>query len=76
MWESDRKGAALVSIPFFFRGYRKKRFVYVLLLLLFIGLKLTGVIKWSWWWVLSPLWISVAIIILLTIWFISIQGRK
>ena len=23
-----------------------------------IGLKLTGVIDWSWWWVLSPLWIS------------------
>ncbi len=30
--------AALVSVPFFFRGYRKKRFVYVLLLLLFIAL--------------------------------------
>ena len=24
----------------------------------FIVLKLTGVIAWSWWWVLSPLWIS------------------
>jgi hypothetical protein len=23
-----------------------------------IVLKLTGVIDWSWWWVLSPLWIS------------------
>jgi Transmembrane Fragile-X-F protein len=23
-----------------------------------IGLKLAGVIAWSWWWVLSPLWIS------------------
>ena len=28
------------------------------LTLLFIGLKLGGVIDWSWWWVLSPLWIS------------------
>jgi transmembrane Fragile-X-F protein len=26
--------------------------------LTFIVLKLTGVISWSWWWVLSPLWIS------------------
>jgi hypothetical protein len=25
------------------------------LTLLLIGLKLTGVIDWSWWWVLSPL---------------------
>lgn len=29
-----------------------------LLTILFIGLKLTGFIDWSWWWVLSPLWIS------------------
>lgn len=29
-----------------------------LLTILFIGLKLTGYITWSWWWVLSPLWIS------------------
>ena len=26
------------------------------LTLLFIGLKLTGFIDWSWWWVLAPLW--------------------
>jgi hypothetical protein len=24
----------------------------------FIALKLTGVVTWSWWWVLSPLWIG------------------
>jgi hypothetical protein len=28
-----------------------------LLAILFIGLKLGGVIDWSWWWVLGPLWI-------------------
>lgn len=27
----------------------------------FIVLKLIGVINWSWWWVLSPLWISFGI---------------
>lgn len=32
-----------------------------LLALLFIGLKLAGAITWSWWWVLSPLWIAFAI---------------
>lgn len=32
-----------------------------LLTLLFIGLKLTGYINWSWWWVLAPIWITVAI---------------
>jgi hypothetical protein len=29
-----------------------------LLTILFIGLKLTNYIDWSWWWVLSPLWIG------------------
>lgn len=33
-----------------------------LLLVLFIALKLTHYIDWSWWWVLSPLWIPLAII--------------
>jgi hypothetical protein len=32
-----------------------------LLTILFIGLKLTGFIDWSWWWVLSPLWIGLVI---------------
>ena len=29
-----------------------------LLTVVFITLKLCHVITWSWWWVLSPLWIS------------------
>lgn len=29
-----------------------------LLGILFIALKLTGYIHWSWWWVLAPIWIS------------------
>lgn len=33
-----------------------------LLTIVFITLKLTHVIAWSWWWVLSLLWISVALI--------------
>lgn len=36
-----------------------------LLTVLFIALKLTGVIDWSWWWVLSPIWISFGIVIAL-----------
>jgi hypothetical protein len=28
-----------------------------LLTLLFVTLKLCGVLAWSWWWVLSPLWL-------------------
>jgi hypothetical protein len=38
-----------------------------LLTILFIALKLTGVINWSWWWILSPVWISaiIAIVVIL-----------
>lgn len=42
-----------------------------LLTVLFIGLKLTGYIAWSWWWVLSPLWIGALLAIAL---FIAIFG--
>ena len=34
-----------------------------LLTVLFIGLKLTGYIGWSWWWVLSPLWFGLGIVV-------------
>ena len=35
------------------------------LLIVFIVLKLCHVIDWSWWWVLSPIWISFIIVIIL-----------
>lgn len=34
-----------------------------LLAVLFIGLKLTGYIDWSWWWVLAPIWAGWAIVL-------------
>ena len=37
------------------------------LTLLFIGLKLGKVISWSWLWVLSPLWISFALLLVIAI---------
>jgi hypothetical protein len=37
------------------------QFATALLLVLFVGFKLSGIIDWSWWWVLSPLWIPAAI---------------
>lgn len=33
------------------------------LTLLFIGLKLTNYIAWSWWWVLAPAWLPVTAVI-------------
>ena len=44
-----------------------------LLTVLFVGLKLTNHIDWSWWWVLSPLWIGFAIgvVILLIVLFLD-----
>lgn len=33
------------------------------LFLVFLVLKLTGVIAWSWWWVTAPLWGGLAILL-------------
>ncbi len=38
-----------------------------LLTIVFIVLKLTGVISWSWWWVLSPAWIGIALTVFFTL---------
>ena len=38
-----------------------------LLTVAFVVLKLCGIIDWSWWWVLSPAWISVGIAIIIGI---------
>lgn len=35
-----------------------------LLQVLFIALKLTGFVGWSWWWVLAPAWGATAIVLL------------
>ena len=47
--------------------------LFGLMFLLFLGLKLGGVINWSWWWVTAPLWgplalgLSIFIIILIIV---------
>lgn len=52
-----------------------------LLLVLFIGLKLGNVIAWSWWWVLSPLWLpwvlfAFAWLIITIMSFLLLGGRN
>lgn len=39
--------------------------IFTVVGVVFIILKLTGVIDWSWWWVLSPFWILAALSIIL-----------
>lgn len=41
-----------------------------LLAVLFIGLKLTGYITWSWWWVLAPIWgpIALCLVVIAVAW--------
>jgi hypothetical protein len=48
------------------------------LTLLFIGLKLTNYINWSWWWVLSPIWIPslVLIVIFLVLLLVALIVEK
>lgn len=46
-----------------------------LLTIVFIVLKLLGFIKWSWVWVLSPIWIEAILIILLLAALIIVNRR-
>lgn len=37
--------------------------ILTVLLIAFVVLKLTNLITWSWWWVLSPLWIPLGLVV-------------
>ena len=45
-----------------------------LLAIVFIALKLAGSIAWSWWWVLSPLWLPWVVLIVVGLVFASIKA--
>jgi len=46
-----------------------------LLTIIFITLKLLNKIDWSWWWVLSPLWISTVLLIVVLLLFLILATR-
>ena len=46
-----------------------------LLTIVFITLKLTDHIDWSWWWVLAPMWMPIALIIGILLLIVSFGGR-
>ena len=46
-----------------------------LLQILFIALKLTGFIDWSWIWVLSPIWISIILWVVIAVVIILIDNK-
>ena len=45
------------------------------LLVLFITLKLLGVIHWGWLWVLSPLWVSWGMFLLMAVVILMMGGK-
>lgn len=47
-----------------------------LLTIVFIVLKLCGIIAWSWWWVLSPLWISTILWVIFVVIALLVEGWK
>ncbi len=46
------------------------------LLLLFIGLKLAGIIHWSWWWVFAPIWIPAGLAAIVTLIVVAVFAIK
>lgn len=64
--KADYQNAGGMSVP-------------VVVFVVFLTLKLTGLIGWSWWWVTSPLWIVAALTILIgliAILMITIKYRR
>ncbi|MEM1156273.1 MAG: hypothetical protein AAGI44_19220 [Pseudomonadota bacterium] len=47
-----------------------------LLGVLFVGLKLTGHIDWSWWWVTAPFWGSAIALVALLFVIVAIESNK
>ena len=45
-----------------------------LLTIVFIILKLCNIITWSWWWVLSPLWISAILWVIVLVIVLLVGG--
>ncbi len=55
---------------------RLQRWLDFLCLVTPFVLKLTGVINWSWWWVaLSPIGLSVVVLVLLSPWWVSLARK-
>lgn len=54
--------------------------IYLITAAVLVGLKLTDVVAWSWWWILAPLWVPVAfdllVIIALTFGLILKRHKK
>lgn len=46
----------------------------MILFLIFLVLKLTDLIDWSWWWVTSPLWLPLLFLVVLAI--VTIVGES
>ena len=45
------------------------------LFLVFLVLKLTGNIDWSWWWVTSPIWIPLSLMVVITLIVMTVINR-
>lgn len=50
--------------------------IFSLLTIIFVVLKLVGVINWSWWWVLSPFLIGCAISVIIIVIYVIILERS
>jgi len=42
--------------------------VGIILFAVLLTLKLANIVNWSWWWITSPLWIPIALAVLVMLW--------
>lgn len=50
--------------------------IFTLMFLIMFAAKVFGAINWSWWWVFSPVWVPVALILLTALFILIVRGIK
>lgn len=48
---------------------------FIIIFIIFLILKLTKVIDWSWWWITSPLWVGTIVFLILVMYFYTMKSR-
>lgn len=50
--------------------------IFSTLLVIFIVLKILNILQWSWWWVLSPLWIPLLLVFIFSLLSLFLDSKN
>lgn len=57
--------------------WQELRYFLLALFLVFLTLKLTGHLAWSWWWITAPLWMPwIAVVVVVIVCMVAYRGMR